>query len=183
MAARRSPTSPDRAQWVPSPQWPWSRWHDQTETTSTPEIVDTGTTHLIIAGETLPVSDIVELTLPVKADLVVLARLTAATVASRANFDIEEIEDLRLAVDELCVSLVQDHADGRLSLLFCRDEDQIEVEGTFRPSPGRAADPPARGTGGLSERILDALVDQHGYDDHDDAPRAWLRKRRIRPQV
>jgi len=33
-------------------------------------------------------SDVVELTLPVKADLVVLARLTAATVASRANFDI-----------------------------------------------------------------------------------------------
>jgi len=35
-------------------------------------------------------------------DLLVLARITAATMAARADFDIEEIEDLRLAVDELC---------------------------------------------------------------------------------
>ncbi len=50
-------------------------------------------------------SDTVELTLPVRADLVVLARFAAGTIASRADFDVEEIEDLRLAVDELCVSL------------------------------------------------------------------------------
>ena len=61
-------------------------------------------------------TDIVELTIPVKADLVVLARLTAATVASRADFDVEEIEDLRLAVDELCISVIQDSLEGRLDL-------------------------------------------------------------------
>lgn len=130
--------------------------------------------------------DIVELSLPVKADLVVLARLTAATVASRANFDIEEIEDLRLAVDELCVSLVQDRLDGRLDLRFGRDEDQIEVEGTFRPAPGHPGDDNAfaHGAEGLTERILDALVDDHGYDDRDEEqPRAWLRKRRARQQA
>ena len=56
-------------------------------------------------------TDVVELTIPVRADLVVLARLTAATVASRADFDVEEIEDLRLAVDELCISQVQGGGD------------------------------------------------------------------------
>ena len=61
-----------------------------------------------------PMTDTVELTIPVRADLVVLARLTAATVASRADFDVEEIEDLRLAVDELCISVIQGSADGRL---------------------------------------------------------------------
>ena len=48
-------------------------------------------------------SEAVELIIPVQSDLVVLARLTAATVASRAGFNVEEVEDLRLAVDELCV--------------------------------------------------------------------------------
>jgi serine/threonine-protein kinase RsbW len=129
------------------------------------------------------VTDIVELTLPVKADLVVLARLTAATVASRANFDIEEIEDLRLAVDELCVSLVQDHLDGRLALRFSRDEELIEVEGSFRSLREHPDDGSAPGAGGLSERILDALVDEHGYDEQDGKPRAWLRKRRARQQA
>ena len=66
-------------------------------------------------------TDIVELTIPVTADLVVLARLTAATVASRADFDVEEIEDLRLAVDELCISVIQGSSDGRLDLQFSRD--------------------------------------------------------------
>ena len=53
-------------------------------------------------------SDLVTLSIPVSADLLVLVRLTAATVASRAGFDVEEIEDLRLAVDELCISLVNE---------------------------------------------------------------------------
>ena len=50
-------------------------------------------------------ADVVGLSIPSGADLLVLARLTAATVASRAGFDVEEVEDLRLAVDELCVAL------------------------------------------------------------------------------
>jgi hypothetical protein len=128
-------------------------------------------------------TDVVELTLPVKADLVVLARLTVATVAARASFDIEEIEDLRLAVDELCVSLVQDHSDGRLSLRVVRDEDQIEVEGSFAPVPDGSADSFVHDTEGLSERILDALVDDHGFEVRAGHPRAWLRKRRARQQA
>jgi hypothetical protein len=127
--------------------------------------------------------DVVELTLPVKADLVVLARLTAATVASRANFDIEEIEDLRLAVDELCVSLVGDGTDGRMTLRFTRDEDQIEVEGAFHAAPEASSPVVTHDPEGLSERILDALVDDHGFDEQDGQPRAWLRKRRARQQA
>jgi len=126
---------------------------------------------------------VVELTLPVKADLVVLARLTAATVASRANFDIEEIEDLRLAVDELCVSLVGDGTDGRMTLRFTRDEDQIEVEGAFHAAPEASSPVVTHDPEGLSERILDALVDDHGFDEQDGQPRAWLRKRRARQQA
>ncbi|HEV2952614.1 MAG TPA: anti-sigma factor, partial [Candidatus Dormibacteraeota bacterium] len=72
-------------------------------------------------------SDLVTLSIPVSADLLVLARLTAATVASRAGFDVEEIEDLRLAVDELCISLVNEGGGGRLELEFIRDAGLIEV--------------------------------------------------------
>ena len=123
-------------------------------------------------------SDTVELTLPVRADLVVLARYAAATIASRADFDVEEIEDLRLAVDELCVSVVDGTDDGRLALRFVRDGDQVEVECVFIPVPGseRAGDPLGRND--LSDRIVDALVDEHGQDRDGGHPRAWLRKRR-----
>jgi serine/threonine-protein kinase RsbW len=123
-------------------------------------------------------SEIVELTIPVQADLVVLARLTAATVASRADFDIEEIEDLRLAVDELCASLAQTGGNGRLDLQFSSDDGQIEVSCSYRV--GSIA-PNATNEGSLGElsvRILDALVDEHGQEMADGHRRAWLRKRR-----
>lgn len=126
-------------------------------------------------------TDIVELSIPVTADLVVLARLTASTVASRANFDVEEIEDLRLAVDELCISLVHDRTDGRLALRFTRDDDEVEVAGTYLSESGAGPASPSTPTAdGLSERILDALVDEHGHSGEDVPARAWLRKRRAR---
>jgi serine/threonine-protein kinase RsbW len=128
--------------------------------------------------------DVVELSLPVGADLLVLARLTAATIASRAGFDVEEIEDFRLAVDELCVSLIQEGSDGRLQLQFTRDVDAVEVSCTYDGTPvdGGAA------TGddsieGLSARILDALVDDHGREIAGGRERAWLRKRRARQEA
>jgi serine/threonine-protein kinase RsbW len=138
-------------------------------------------------------SDVVELTIPTQADLLVLARLTAATVASRAGFDVEEVEDLRLAVDELCISLVADRSDGRLSLQFAREDDRVEVVCTFHPGEDHASATQGGSVGGsdledpsvqdLSEQILDALVDAHGHADNDGHPQAWLRKRRARQQA
>jgi hypothetical protein len=129
------------------------------------------------------VSDVIDLSLPAGADLLVLARLTAATVASRAGFDVEEIEDLRLAVDELCVSLLHEGADGRLNLAFTRDDTLIEVSCTFRPastSNGTSAE--GNALQGLSAQILDALVDEHGRENLAGDDRAWLRKRRSRQE-
>lgn len=119
----------------------------------------------------------VDLSIPVQADLVVLARLAAATVASRAGFGVEDIEDLRLAVEELCLSLVGSREDGRLHLNYECEGDSItvtcgyETEGPSTTSRGAEADD-------LSLRILDALVDEHGHQLRDGRPNAWLRKRR-----
>ena len=119
----------------------------------------------------------VDLSIPVQADLVVLARLAAATLASRVGFGVEDIEDLRLAVEELCLSLVGSGGDGRLHLSYECDGDAITVtcqyEADRAPTGSRrdAADD-------LSLRILDALVDDHGHEIQDRRPSAWLSKRR-----
>jgi serine/threonine-protein kinase RsbW len=125
------------------------------------------------------VSDLVELSIPVDGDLIVLARMTAATVATRAGFDVEQIEDLRLAVDELCVSVMGGARDGRLALEFIRDGEAVEVTCAFVPGSGstaRSTDPDA--LGGLSEQIIEALVDEYDRTSGDGVDRAWLRKRR-----
>jgi serine/threonine-protein kinase RsbW len=135
------------------------------------------------AGRSISAADVVELSIPVRADLVVLARLTAATVASRSGFDVEEIEDLRLAVDELCVSLVGEGSEGRLALRFVRADDDIEVSCTYHPESGQDGAATGFSSDGLSARILDALVDDHGMDGGDGHQRIWLRKRRARPET
>lgn len=129
-------------------------------------------------------SDVIELGFPVNADLVVLARMTAATIASRSGFDVEEVEDLRLAVDELCISLVAGGKDGRLDLRFVRDHDQVEVVCTYHPA-NRSDGTWSRDEAllGLSGRILDALVDEHGVEDRGNHRKAWLRKRRVRQRA
>jgi serine/threonine-protein kinase RsbW len=127
--------------------------------------------------------DVVELSIPVRADLVVLARLTAATVASRAGFDVEEIEDLRLAVDELCVSLVDEGGAGRLALRFVRGDQEIEVSCIYQSDGTTGRRTAGASSDGLSARILDALVDEHGRDSTNGCPRIWLRKRRARQRA
>ena len=99
-----------------------------------------------------PARELIQLSFPASGDLVVLARFTAATVAARAGFDIDEIEDLRLAVDELCVSLgpLGDGASVRME--FGRLDDTVTVVCTVDgpvgegPSPGDGPNP-APGSG------------------------------------
>jgi hypothetical protein len=131
----------------------------------------------------------VELSLAADAQMLFLARMTGAAVASRAEFDFERVEDLRLAIDELCVRLMGAGAGpARISLLFHWDEDgTMEVVGSRVPEDhpsGNGHDPQPGGTLAsyeLSERILDALVDSHGEDMIGGVQRAWLRMRRQDP--
>jgi anti-sigma regulatory factor (Ser/Thr protein kinase) len=126
-------------------------------------------------------TDVVELSIPVRADLVVLARLTAATMASRADFGVEEIEDLRLAVEELCLSIVRsDDGGGRLRFTYVRQRDAVEIACSLERDPEHVPDRQEgdRVVDDLSLRILDALVDEHRQEYLDGRPSAWLRKRR-----
>lgn len=52
-------------------------------------------------------NDIIELTLPLKAEYVSVARLTASAIANRIGFDIETIEDIKVSVAEVCNKLIQ----------------------------------------------------------------------------
>lgn len=134
-----------------------------------------------MSAEVAP-ADVIELSIPVRTDLVVLARLTAATLATRVGFDVEEIEDLRLAVEELCLSLMRAGDNGRLRLRYTREgDDGIAIDCAFEPAGNSSAR--SAPVDELSLRILDALVDEHGESVEDGGCHAWLRKRRSHSAV
>lgn len=101
--------------------------------------------------------DDVRLTLPAHPGFVRIARLTIAGLASRAGFGYDEVEDLRIAVDELCYLLVGPAGQaGEVELLFTVQDRSISVVG----SGPRAVDQLSV----FSQRILDAVVDHHDID-------------------
>lgn len=127
--------------------------------------------------------DHVELELPAKPELLFLARMTAAAVASRAEFGYDQIDDLRLALDEVCLTLLSGSpgSGARVRLSLKWSESLIEVLATLESAKDtdtttrlQASPKPNE----LSERILDALVDAHGFDVRDGRPSSWLQVRR-----
>jgi serine/threonine-protein kinase RsbW len=131
--------------------------------------------------EKLAAGDRIELTFPARGDLIVLARLVTSAISARAGFDIEELEDLRLAVGELCLLTLQGHDSryGDLRLELSVLDDAIGVQCTLEhAAPSGETHPDEDESALLSQRILDALVDEHGRESQDGSVRAWLRKRR-----
>jgi hypothetical protein len=141
----------------------------RTEPADHPQAVDAVTVHLDI---------------PASGDLLTLARLTAATLAARSAFTVEEVEDLRLAVDELCLPFVRACSEGRLRLLYTGSDGTVRIECTLVPDRDghtTAVGASSHPEDALSVCILDALVDEHGSFDPDRPLGGhWLLKRRER---
>ena len=119
----------------------------------------------------------VKLTMPAMPQLLRIARLTAAGLAGRLGFNFDEIEDVKIAVDELCFALVGTKGhDGDLTVTYRLLPDALEIEGTGALTPGATHPVPSE----LSAQILAAVVDEHELTSDGDALRFRLRKKRVR---
>jgi serine/threonine-protein kinase RsbW len=119
--------------------------------------------------------DEVRLAVPAMPEYLRLARVTAAGLASRLGFSFDQVEDLRLAIDELCFSLTGSQGrSGMVHVTFVMNEEGLEVLGEGHFDDGEA--PPSLSE--LSQVILDALVDEHELMIEAGKPRFRLVKRR-----
>lgn len=73
---------------------------------------------------------VIRLTIPAASRYLRIARLTAAGIATDLGFDLETIEDLRVAVDEACALLLEASTDDALlDLAYRPDGDSLIIEG------------------------------------------------------
>jgi len=101
-------------------------------------------------------NDIVRLSVPAALEYVRIVRLTGSGVASRLGFDIEEIENLRVALDELA-SMAIDVADsGELEITFFTTDNELRVTGRAPVADGTdvVVEP-------LTAQILKAVIDDY----------------------
>ncbi len=118
--------------------------------------------------------DEVRLAVPATPEFLRLARVTATGLASRLGFTFDEVEDLRLAIDELCYSLIGSRGrTGTVELRYVVLESALQVEGRGEFD----GETPELALSELSERILAALVDEHELSSTSE-PRFRLLKRR-----
>ena len=83
--------------------------------------------------------DEVRLAVPAKPEFLGLARVTAAGLASRLGFTYDQVEDLRLAIDEICFGMTGSKGrDGILELHFLLGPTALVVrgEGVFGQGQG-----------------------------------------------
>jgi hypothetical protein len=142
--------------------------------------------------------DHIELSIPGQPVLLQLVRMTAGVVAARADLGLDEVEDLRLAVDELCLPFMGPEGHpGRLLVRYAWDPETIEISCTLTADdegtdigPGPVGGPAVSGRqikgqadrlrDELSSQILEALVDEHGETTIAGRAAVWLRMRRDR---
>jgi len=122
--------------------------------------------------------DAVELVVPADPAYLAVLRTASAGMAARLDLELDEIEDLRIAVDEACTLLLH-HAGpaDRLRSVFVLGEDWLQVE-VSGPSPSL---PPAES---IAWVVLEALVGEvHAHEPADGFPaRVRLLHRRRHPR-
>lgn len=118
----------------------------------------------------------IELAMPADTRLLRLVRLVASGLASTAGFDVDELDDLRIAVDEAVASLLEGGDGTRLTLRFDIAEAEVGMAGSTPVAPGAGLDAERVE---LSTQILAAVCDDHELDVSDGAVRVRITKRRL----
>jgi serine/threonine-protein kinase RsbW len=103
-----------------------------------------------------------------------LARVTASTMASDLSFDLQDIEDLRVAVDELSALLIEDcPPDAVLELTFDAIDGGLRIKGHIA-APGL----PAPTLHPVARELLELVADEYEFSPDGDSRAFRLTKRR-----
>ena len=118
----------------------------------------------------------VRLAVPAQPEYLRMTRLLAAGVASRVGFTLDEVDDLRIAIDELCFSLVGPSGrEGTVTVRYRLLPDGLVVEGEAHFNDNAGSHAPLLSP--LSMQILGAVADECQLEPGLEGPTFRLVKR------
>ena len=101
--------------------------------------------------------DALKLSFPARSGFLRICRITTTTYAADLGFDVDELDDLRLAVDEAVTWLLRDdEAGGEVSLTLDVAGSQLAIRGERHSD-----EVPAREVDDLVHAILGATLDNY----------------------
>jgi serine/threonine-protein kinase RsbW len=118
--------------------------------------------------------DTITIHIPASPQYVQIVRLIASGLAARLRFTIEDIEDLKIAVDELAAYLTGTQGrPGTLEIEFTIQGDRIVISGTGHFEPGQKV---RADLTEFSRMILNTVADEATFEQDDGVPRFTLTK-------
>jgi serine/threonine-protein kinase RsbW len=113
-------------------------------------------------------TDTVRVRIPASPVYLRVVRLVVADLASRLGFTIDEIEDLKIAVDELAAYMTGSQGrEGTLEIQFSVDEERIEISGKGHFLPGSRVRTELTD---FSRTILETVADTASLEQQDGTP-------------
>ena len=95
----------------------------------------------------------VRLTVPAQTRFARVARMTTSSLVATWGADIDDVEDLRIAVDELVTALVPTSSDGEIALVLVLSAGELHAEGSTAADAQPNLDQ-------LTREIVSAVVDE-----------------------
>ena len=109
----------------------------------------------------------VRLSLPASRDYVRVVRLTASAIATNLDFDVDELDDLRVGIGELAnVALEASRPGATLEIVFTVAGSDLHIEGTVPAEAGRVVE-----LDSLTRQILEGVVDDYSIEIVDGSVR------------
>ena len=100
----------------------------------------------------------IELSIPPDPRLLRMVRLVAAGLATTVGFDVDELDDLRIAVDEAVTALLEGGNGNQVPLRFVVGPGEVTMTGE---TPASGSDPLDADRIELSSLILESVCDEH----------------------
>ena len=119
----------------------------------------------------------IQLAIPGAPEYLRLARLAAADAGSRVGLTFDQLEDLRIAVDELGFIITDGRVDSTLTLVFRLTDDAIEVVGTCADEGAGEDGSSELAPTELARTIVAAVVDEYQLEVINGQRRFRLSKR------
>lgn len=102
---------------------------------------------------------------PARPGYLYVSRLNASAIGAEAGFDVDELDDLRLAVNETITWLLADpDSGGDVELIMTAKDGEIRIDGKRNSTSAL----PERSLDDLIEAILGATVDEHRFMSSTD---------------
>lgn len=96
--------------------------------------------------------------LPIEKEFARLLRLMVSGIASRMNFDLDAVDDLKIAVEEAYLMAMRRHVESPIKVIFNLENDRLLID--FKGVGGKPSEGENQQNDGLGNFILEAVVDE-----------------------